>query len=113
MKHSLIIVFLLILGKGYAQDNIERFKRLTTLQGLSQSWTRCIYQDDIGYMWFGTVDGLNRYDGHNFKIYTPKAKGKFTLGSMVINQILKKNKNELWICTNNGIYSYNRLTDDF
>lgn len=46
-----------------------RFERISLEQGLSQSTVFCILQDSQGFMWFGTEDGLNKYDGYNFTIY--------------------------------------------
>jgi len=46
-----------------------RFTRLTVKDGLSQSSVNCSYQDKRGFMWFGTQNGLNLYDGYNFKVY--------------------------------------------
>ena len=53
------------------------FRSLTTLNGLSQNDVNCIFKDSRGFMWFGTNDGLNRYDGYDFKIYqvTPDKPG--------------------------------------
>jgi ligand-binding sensor domain-containing protein len=51
-----------------AQQKIK-FTHLTTDDGLSQSTARCILKDKYGFIWFGTYDGLNRYDGYNFTIY--------------------------------------------
>src|SRR4051794_36186040 len=48
---------------------VLRFEHLTDRDGLSNSSIRCIYKDQDGFMWFGTEDGLNRYDGTSFKIY--------------------------------------------
>ena len=50
-----------------AQD--LRFDRLSLEEGLSQSTVYAIVQDRRGFMWFGTEDGLNRYDGYHFKVY--------------------------------------------
>jgi len=52
----------------YAQKNIFQFERISVEQGLSQSGVHCILQDRKGFMWFGTGDGLNKYDGYNFTV---------------------------------------------
>ena len=46
-----------------------RFERLTIEQGLSQSTANSVVEDDLGFLWIGTQDGLNRYDGYGFKTY--------------------------------------------
>ncbi len=55
--------------KGQAKDRDLTFKHLTPKDGLSQSRVNCILQDKQGFMWFGTWDGLNKYDGYTFTIY--------------------------------------------
>lgn len=90
-----------------------RFKSLTTSDGLSQKTVGCIYQDEIGYMWFGTNEGLNRYDGYEFKIYYPDPGSKYSIGNAVINYIAEKSKGELWICTDEGIYIYKQEFNEF
>lgn len=52
-----------------AQNKPIRFQRLTINDGLSLSSVYCIHQDKKGYMWFGTEDGLNRFDGNRFKVF--------------------------------------------
>ena len=52
-----------------------RFERLSLEQGLSQSIVECILQDARGFMWFGTEDGLNRYDGYQFVVFRPRPAG--------------------------------------
>jgi len=53
----------------YAQKNPIKFDCLTIEHGLSNNSVPGIVQDDKGFMWFGTYDGLNRYDGYDFKVY--------------------------------------------
>jgi ligand-binding sensor domain-containing protein len=54
---------------AYAQTGTVRFDNITTEQGLSQSTVTAILQDRQGFMWFGTEDGLNQYDGYQFTVY--------------------------------------------
>jgi signal transduction histidine kinase/ligand-binding sensor domain-containing protein/CheY-like chemotaxis protein len=109
----LIVLASLLTSPGFTQYEQLRFKRLTTLDGLSQRWVRCIYQDDIGYMWFGTADGLNRYDGNEFLIYRPDPDDKYSIGNMVINQISRKRMDEMWICTDDGLFIYKQYLNEF
>jgi len=82
-------------------------------QGLSNNAVRCIYQDHKGFMWFGTYDGLNRYDGNEFKVF----RNKFNDGNSLINNwVLAINEdaaNNLWIGTRQGISLYNSVTEKF
>jgi len=65
---STLFLIFVFASNSIAQDYI--FKQLTVDDGLSQSTVFATIQDSRGYMWFGTIDGLNRYDGYTFKIYT-------------------------------------------
>jgi len=66
--NRIIITFLLFVSFNcFAQDSKQKsFRELTVTQGLSQNSVVSITQDSIGYMWFATQDGLNKYDGRNF-----------------------------------------------
>ena len=65
----LFFVLLLFSNKLAAQDDYVRFKRITINDGLSLSSVYDIYQDSKGFMWFGTEDGLNKYDGQSITVY--------------------------------------------
>jgi signal transduction histidine kinase/ligand-binding sensor domain-containing protein/CheY-like chemotaxis protein len=98
---------------GVSQYNELHFSRLTTEDGLSSSWIRCIYQDKHGFIWFGSVDGLNRYDGKEFVIYRPDEKDRYSLISEAINYISEKEEGELWICTEQGVNILNQKKNVF
>ncbi|MGQ1947598.1 two-component regulator propeller domain-containing protein [Geofilum sp. OHC36d9] len=96
-----------------AQKFEQKFTRISTKDGLSQNHVKAIYQDRDGYMWFGTEDGLNRFDGKNFKTFNiddNKSKG---LVHSTVNHIAYKNDNELWICTELGVSIYYISTQTF
>ena len=104
MIHKLIIpVFLTIIfaGNTSAQNNI-RFNHLTVEDGLSQSAVTCILQDRKGFMWFGTQDGLNRYDGYNFKIFKNDPADSTTLSDNFIFSIYEDSLANLYIETQSG-----------
>ena len=66
----LITPFLIfIFCSAYAQNTTYKFDKLSIKDGLSHSNVYTIIQDKSGYMWFGTQDGLNKYDGYEFTIY--------------------------------------------
>ncbi|MDE3255831.1 MAG: hypothetical protein KGN97_07620, partial [Bacteroidota bacterium] len=57
------------------------FEKYTIKNGLSQSETKCIYQDKIGYIWVGTQQGVDRFDGYTFKQYSHDIKNEFSRAS--------------------------------
>ena len=66
----IIIFYILQASYSYSFSTSKlKFEHITTDNGLSQSTVTSILQDRQGFMWFGTFDGLNRYDGYNFTIY--------------------------------------------
>ena len=64
-----------------AQYDMLKFQHITVREGLSQNTVMCIQQDLYGFMWFGTFNGLNRYDGYNFKVYKKEAGNLKSLSS--------------------------------
>jgi len=109
---TLLLIFLVVF-KVYSSDKQFNFKRLTTDEGLSNGWVKCIYQDDYDFIWVGTVDGLNRYDGISFKNYRPIISDGIEQGNITIYAILKKDAETLWVCTDLGLFTYNYQTDEF
>lgn len=81
------------------------FKHITIENGLSQNTVLSILQDSKGFMWFGTKDGLNRYDGNSFKIFK-RDTGANSIGNNTIWALLEDNIGRIWIGTDKGIYIY-------
>ena len=79
-RKNLMIFMLLIVSIIQLYPN-DRFSHLTINSGLSQSSGKAIVQDEYGYMWFGTADGLNRYDGYRIVKYYNSPNSKFSLPS--------------------------------
>lgn len=93
---------------------IARFSHLTTADGLSQSTVTCILKDKYGFMWFGTMDGLNKYDGYRFKVYRNKPSDKQSLPNNQIKSIYEDQAGNLWVGTmGGGLARYNRNNDSF
>lgn len=97
-----------------AQNYNLRFNRITTADGISQNYVVCAYQDSKGFMWFGTQDGLNRYDGYNFKVYKHIPNDKTSLSENWIWNIYEDSKGYLWIGTfGGGACRFDRITETF
>ena len=115
MKIRILIYVLpfFLLYNTYAQNHIA-FKNLTVENGLSLSNVTCIFQDSKGFMWFGTQDGLNRYDGYNFKIFKNDPEDSTSLINNFIYTIFEDTSGILYIGTQGGGFQkYNPLTESF
>ena len=109
----LLVIIAVQFSNVYAQQNI-RFKHITVEDGLSQNAVTCILQDSKGFMWFGTQDGLNRYDGYNFKIFKNIPDDPQSLTNNFIFSIYEDFSNNLFIETQGGTYQqYDPLSESF
>ncbi|MCD8739265.1 response regulator [Mucilaginibacter roseus] len=90
------------------------FVALTTRDGLSSNTISAITQDQSGLMWFGTVDGLNKFDGTNFTVYTHNDKDSSTIPTNEITSLLEDRSGILWVGTDNsGVAWYNEQSNSF
>lgn len=107
-----LFIFLPFIRPCSAKD---KFSHITIKDGLSQSSIKAICQDYKGYMWFGTADGLNRYDGYQIKIYPFNPSAPNSLHSSDISCLyVNPYDSILWIGSeNSGIAMYDRRTDSF
>src|SRR6266540_3884612 len=64
-----IVILVLLTASSFGQSLQFQFEPLSVEHGLSQSSVWSIYQDSYGFMWFGTADGLNKYDGYTFQVF--------------------------------------------
>jgi ligand-binding sensor domain-containing protein len=94
-------------------DSTVRFGRLRTEDGLSHSKVAAIEKDIHGFMWFGTDDGLNRFDGYSFQVYRSSKGDTSGLASDFVRSLLSDRKGRLWVGTDNGLNLYRPGTDDF
>lgn len=90
-----------------------QFSHISIEHGLSQTSVACIYQDKIGFMWFGTMDGLNRYDGRNIKIYQTNPNDPNSLSDGTVWTIRGDKSGYLWIGTGNGLNKFDVVTEKF
>ncbi len=96
-----------------AQKNNFSFDHLGIREGLSQSYVNCVVQDKQGFMWFGTQDGLNKYDGYHFKVFKNNPKEANSISSNFIHSIVADDKGNLWIATDNGLNKFDPITEQF
>jgi PAS domain S-box-containing protein len=111
----LFFISLITFYSAISQTEKMSFKNLTPELGLSHGDVVCLYQDHEGYMWIGTADGLNKYDGVAFTVYKYNQKDTTSLPSICIIGIYEDKKNNLWVATatSNGLCRYNRERDNF
>ena len=83
------------------------FRNYQVENGLSNNTVFCSLQDKKGFLWFGTKDGLNRFDGYHFKVFNLTENEDKLLNTNYTNCLMTDNKNVLWIGCRKGIYTYN------
>jgi len=96
-----------------ANNNLLKFSQLTTLDGLSNSNVFGITQDNQGFIWFATEDGLNRFDGKSIVTYRHNANNKHSIADNLIRKVFYDTEHVLWVGTQNGLSRYNREQDNF
>lgn len=104
-KHYLLIIVILLLCIPKYANAIDEYtlSHIGYSQGLSNSAVLSLYKDNQGFMWFGTYDGLNNYDGKNMAIYRTDMNVEKQLLNNVIYHVNAADNNCLWISTNTGI----------
>lgn len=114
MKFMFFFIFLFLGSLNtniYAAKNKYYFENLSIENGLSQNTVNAILQDRKGFMWFGTKDGLNRYDGTSFREYRYSNADKHCLGNNFVTKLYEDLLGHIWIGTDSGLYIYFPETD--
>ena len=116
MKKIIFIVICLLAGNAaLARTEGEHyyFKGLSIRDGLSQNTVQAILQDETGFMWFGSKDGLNRYDGNSFRQFKREADNPRSIGNNFITSLYEDVEGNIWVGTDMGIYIYSPEHDSF
>ena len=114
MRIKYLVHFLLLLQLWViAQNPIVRATHLSLEEGLSQSNVRCMLQDKFGFLWIGTQDGLNRYDGYNFRVFKNQPDDSYSLSANMITCLLEDKEGSIWIGTLDGLNRYDQRTGKF
>ncbi len=108
-----ILGALLFSGSLHAQSSDLSFERIATEQGLSQSSVRAIVQDYQGFLWLGTEDGLNKYDGYGFTVYNHDASDSSSISDNLIQTVFEDRGRRLWIGAKNGLNLFDRAREKF
>jgi len=109
----LIFIFFLIYST-YAQKPNLQFKRVSTEQGLSQGSINVLIQDRHGFIWAGTQDGLNRYDGYTFQVFKPDKSNPHSISHGIIKSLLESKDGTIWAGTGGGgLNKYDPKTGKF
>ncbi len=119
LKIIILSLFLFFYGINFVSGQKLRIKfdRISLEEGLSQSSVRSMVHDNQGFMWFATLDGLNKYDGYQMKVYWDDSEDSTTVSDNVLNVVYNmnyKDKGILWIGTDaQGLCKYERINDNF
>lgn len=113
MRLKIISILLITYGFASAQQTQLQFSRLDLSNGLSNNQVTAIYKDIKGYMWFGTMAGLNRYDGYQFKVFKHNSRDSKTLSDDFINSISELPDAKLLIDTRAGLNIFDLEKQNF
>lgn len=109
-----LLLFFHVVGPCvFAQTNEYRFTRINANRGLSDNQIKTVYKDGNGFVWIGTISGLNRYDGYNVKVFENHPWDTTSLISGDINKVFEGPEGKLWIHTWSGTNVYDPVTETF
>ena len=106
---SLLFFFSLFISfSGFSQTPNLKFEHFGTREGLSQINVNCIIQDSRGFMWIGSRNGLNRYDGYKFITFRYDPKDPQSISNNMITALAEDSDGNIWVATANGLNKYQR-----
>ncbi|HET6999805.1 MAG TPA: two-component regulator propeller domain-containing protein, partial [Puia sp.] len=108
-----LILFFSLNRSSNAQNESLRFEHIGIEEGLSNESITTIFQDSKGYMWFGTMDGLNKFDGYSFTKYRFDPFDSNSLAQNFIYTIFEDEQGSIWIGTHEGLCRFERSTEKF
>jgi signal transduction histidine kinase/streptogramin lyase len=110
-RTAILLIFIIAPITSTAQQNT--FRHLTTRDGLTAGYIEHIMQDSNGFIWFGTSNGLNRYDGYEMSSYRPDIVEPTSITGTRVLMIREINSNQLLVGTNGGLNLMNPATEEF
>ena len=109
-----LLYFSLIIVTSIAKAQPYYFRHYQVENGLSNNTVYCSVQDNKGFLWFGTKDGINRFDGINFKIFhIHNDNAEKLIGANYINCLFNDKQGGLWVGSKRGLYKYNEDKERF
>ena len=96
-----------------SQNNKYVFSHVDVNKGMSDNFVKCIYKDTKGFIWFGTNNGLNRFDGYKFEVFQQNISDTTSITDNDINAITSDKYGNLWIGTGGGVCILNCETFKF
>jgi ligand-binding sensor domain-containing protein len=103
-------------GAAHAQPSLRQgatFTHITIEQGLSDQRVQAIVQDRVGFLWFGTNNGLNRYDGYDVVAYRHDPTNPHSLSGNFVEDLYEDRSGTLWVSTRSGLNAFDRRTERF
>ncbi|MDR1416121.1 MAG: response regulator [Prevotellaceae bacterium] len=113
MQKNILLLPIFCISFAVSANDRYSVVNLTNNDGLSNSSINTMLQDSSGVMWFGTWDGLNMYNGREFKVYKPDVNNPFAISNNIIRDIVEENSHTLWIATDRGVDRLNRKNGKF
>ena len=112
LNYALLIV-IIILPLSVASGETRRIVKYSLDQGLSQISVNSIIQDSYGFLWIGTQDGLNRFDGYEFIVYRHQPSDPHSLSSSHIQSVMEDRDGNIWVGTRDGLNKFSRSGNNF
>lgn len=112
-KQLIFIIQFFIMPSIFGQAPAINFRHITYEDGLSNSTIECIFQDSRGFIWMGTRDGLNRYDGFQFKIFKNEPGNNLSISDNYITCIYEDKDGKIWVGTTDGLNCFNPILNRF
>lgn len=109
---AFVCLFLLAFVHEVRSQKVQ-FEAIPSEYGLSQNLISALFQDSQGFIWVGTKNGLNRFDGYEFKSFLHNPFDSTTISDNYIHSIFEDSKNQLWIGTSLGLNKFDRETEQF
>src|ERR1700761_693261 len=103
LKKLMFVALFSVPLMSLAQNQSLKFEHFGTSEGLSQINVNCIIQDSRGFMWIGSRNGLNRYDGYKFISYRFDSQNKNSLSNNMITDVVEDHEGNIWIASQGGL----------